>query len=194
MIGNPNSIRLFLQPIKVTASNAFNNPAFDEPEVIEVISNGADIKPTSRGSSAKTKKPEETPFDEPPVVDRLVVSPSEEVEEIPVAKQQPEKPKSEKKKKKRVPKPVPVPEPDEPEIDLPKVETPPAAQPAARPMLERDDTILYKGDEYYEDRQNALEIDEATQDVSNSDEFLAPVQPEARINLTLINLLCILLQ
>ncbi|CAG5082985.1 Oidioi.mRNA.OKI2018_I69.PAR.g10250.t1.cds [Oikopleura dioica] len=174
---------LFLQPIKVTASNAFNNPAFDEPEVIEVISNGADIKPTSRGSSAKTKKPEETPFDEPPVVDRLVVSPSEEVEEIPVAKTQPEKPKSEKKKKKRVPKPVPVPvpEPDEPEIDLPKVETPPAAQPVARPKLERDDTILYKGDEYYEDRQNALEIDEATQDVSNSDEFLAPVQPEGPV-------------
>ncbi|CBY18555.1 unnamed protein product [Oikopleura dioica] len=159
---------------EVTASNAFSNPAFDEPEVIEVISNGADIKPTSRGSSAKTKK-EEHQFDEPPAVDRLVISPSEEVEEIPVPE-----PKPQKKKKKRVPKPEPIPQPDEPEINVPTVET--QSAPVSRPKLERDDTILFKGDEFYEDQQKALNIDRPDylneQDVSRSDEFLAPVQPE----------------
>ena len=165
----------------MTASNAFSNPAFDEPEVIEVISNGADIKPTSRGSSAKTKK-EEHQFDEPPAVDRLVISPSEEVEEIPVPE-----PKPQKKKKKRVPKPEPIPQPDEPEINVPTVET--QSAPVSRPKLERDDTILFKGDEFYEDQQKALNIDRPDylneQDVSRSDEFLAPVQPEERIHLTL---------
>ena len=182
----------------MSSSNAFNNPAFDEPEVIEVISNGADIKPTSRGSSAKTKKQqEEERFDEPPAVDRLVISPSEEVEEIPVPE-----PKPQKKKKKRVPKPEPVAQHDEPEINLPKVETPPApvqnpaALPAAvaagasRPKLERDDTILFKGDEYYEDQQKAMDIERPEylneQDVSRSDEFLAPVQPEPRINIAIL--------
>jgi len=171
----------------VTSSNAFSNPAFDEPEVIEVISNGADIKPTSRGSSAKTKK-EEDKFDEPPAVDRLVISPSEEVEEIPVPE-----PKPQKKKKKRVPKPEPVPQPDEPEIDVPTVETP-AAPVSQRPKLERDDTILFKGDEFYEDQQKSLNIDRPDylneQDVSRSDEFLAPVQPEERINLIFFLVFC----
>lgn len=52
----------------------------------------------------------------------------------------------------------------------------------SRPKLERDDTILFKGDEFYEDQQKALNIDRPDylneQDVSRSDEFLAPVQPE----------------
>ena len=87
-----------------------------------------------------------------------------------------------------MPKPEPVPQPDEPEINVPTVETP-APPVSERPKLERDDTILFKGDEFYEDQQKALNIDRPIylneQDVSRSDEFLAPVQPEERIILVL---------
>jgi len=170
------------------------NQAFDDPDIEEVITN-VDTKQKTVKASPEIKKVEVAATDEGieevPLRDNYhgykpVRGTKKEIEdELEDLKiEEPAKPVEKPKKKKRKPKPEKEPEVPVPvmvpestyDLDGDKTPTPGSPTPPTS-MLRREDTVLFPGDEYYQDQKMDEPLDLTYDTRSEMDPFV-PVEPE----------------
>ena len=161
------------------------NDAFDDPEVIEVISNH-EAKNTSKPSmqilKVEVHANDELEEIETPNTSRSVDSNktlTDEIEELSISEpKQALKIKKGKKKRAKTPpeKTTPnAPSPTDTTTSIGQVTPPPYDNALRMPALVREDTILFPGDEYYRQDQDQQSRDLDDQSIN---EGFQPIQPE----------------